>query len=57
MLNLTLYIIKNVLNGYLLRILKMSLILPEAVMVKFFLLDGLRVISILGILKIKDGKG
>ncbi|POG80178.1 hypothetical protein GLOIN_2v1519115, partial [Rhizophagus irregularis DAOM 181602=DAOM 197198] len=51
-----LYIIKHALNGYLLRIYKMLLILPEEALVKFIQLNGLKDIFGIGILKIKNGK-
>src|ERR1700722_4942832 len=53
--NLMLYIVQNILNGYLLKILKMLLILQRVVLVKFILLNGLKDILIIGILKIKNG--
>ena len=55
--NLMLYILKNFLNGYLLKILKILLILPEVDLVKFIRLNGLKDLFILGILKIKNGIG
>src|ERR1051325_11925436 len=54
--NLMLYIIQNVLNGYLLKNFKMLLILPKVVLVKFIQLNGLKVIFGGGILKIKNGE-
>ena len=54
--NLVLYIIQNVLNGYLLKILKMLLISPEVVLVKSIQPNGLMEKLIIGILKIKNGK-
>jgi hypothetical protein len=53
--NLMLFTTKNILNGYLLKILNMSLILPEVDLVKFIQLNGLKDIFVLGILKIKNG--
>ena len=53
--NLMLFIIPNVLNGYLLKIFKISLILQKVVLVKFIQLNGLKDILIIGILKIKSG--
>ena len=53
--NLMLYIIPNILNGYLLKNFKMLLILPEAVLVKFIQLIGLKDLLNIGILKIKNG--
>src|SRR4051812_36067686 len=53
--NLMLYIIQNTLNGYLLKIFKMLLTLPEEVLVKFIRLNGLKDIFNIGILKIKNG--
>src|ERR1051325_5898824 len=55
--NLMLYIIVNVLNGYLMKNFKMLLILPKVVLVKFIQLNGLREKLNVGILKIKNGKG
>src|SRR5277367_6296617 len=55
--NLMLYIMKNVLNGYLLKNFRMLLILPEVVLVKFIQLIGLKDIFGIGILKIKSGRG
>jgi len=52
-----LYIVQNVLNGYLLKNFKMLLTLPEVVLVKFIQLTGLKEILNVGILKIKNGKG
>jgi len=53
--NLMLYIIKNILNGYLLKNFKISLILLKMVLVRFTQLNGLKDIFIIGILKIKVG--
>src|SRR3954463_350649 len=53
--NLMLYIMKNVLNGYLLKNFKISLILQMVVLVKSFQLNGLKDILNIGILKIKNG--
>jgi hypothetical protein len=53
--NLMLYIVQNILNGYLLKILKMLLMLLEVVLVKFIQLFGLKDIFVIGILKIKNG--
>src|SRR6266496_4578311 len=53
--NLMLYIIQNILNGYLLKIFKMLLILQRVVLVKFIQLYGLKDIFGIGILKIKNG--
>src|SRR5215469_7227922 len=53
--NLMLFIIPNVLNGYLLKNFKISLILQKVVLVKFIQLNGLKDIFIIGILKIKNG--
>src|ERR1700722_10618231 len=53
--NLMLYIVHDILNGYLLKILKMLLILQKVVLVKFIQLIGLKDIFIIGILKIKNG--
>ncbi|POG82745.1 hypothetical protein GLOIN_2v1493399 [Rhizophagus irregularis DAOM 181602=DAOM 197198] len=50
-----LYIIKNILNGYLLKNFKISLILRKVVLVRFIQLNGLKDIFVLGILKIKNG--
>src|SRR6185369_14731804 len=55
--NLMLCIIQNILNGYLLKILKILFILPEVDLVKSIQPDGLKEILLLGILKIKNGKG
>src|SRR6266498_1313787 len=54
-LNLILYVIQNVLNGYLLKIFKKLLILQRVVLVKFIQLYGLKDIFTIGILKIKNG--
>ena len=54
--NLMLFIVPNVLNGYLLKNFKISLILQKVVLVKFIQLNGLKDIFIIGILKIKDGR-
>src|SRR3954451_21564259 len=53
--NLMLYIKQNTLNGYLLKIFKMLLTLPEEVLVKFIRLNGLKDILVIGISKIKSG--
>src|SRR5215469_7869921 len=53
--NLMLFIVPNVLNGYLLKNFKISLILQKVVLVKFIQLNGLKVILNIGILKIKNG--
>ncbi|POG69857.1 hypothetical protein GLOIN_2v1622722 [Rhizophagus irregularis DAOM 181602=DAOM 197198] len=50
-----LYIVKNILNGYLLKKFKISLILRKVVLVRFIRLNGLKDIFIVGILKIKNG--
>src|SRR6266498_5810280 len=55
-LNLILYVIKNILNGYLLKIFKMLLILQRADLVKFIRLYGLKDMLLIGILKIKNGR-
>src|ERR1051325_1715623 len=55
--NLMLYASAIVLNGYLLKIFKMLLILPKVVLVKFIQLNGLKDLLLVGILKIKNGKG
>src|ERR1700733_14782615 len=52
--NLMLYIVPNILNGYLLKNLKILLILQEVVLVKFIQLNGLKDILNIGILKIKN---
>jgi hypothetical protein len=52
--NLMLYVIEIVLNGFLLKNFKISLILQE-VLVMFIQLNGLKDISNIGILKIKNG--
>src|SRR5438270_13469774 len=52
--NLMLYILKNVLHGYLLKAFKMLLTLPKVVLVKFIQLTGLKDILNIGILKIKS---
>src|ERR1051325_8074047 len=54
--NLMLYIGANILNGFLLKNFKMSLILPKVVLVKFIQPNGLKDLFILGILKITNGK-
>src|SRR4051812_36045091 len=54
--NFTLYIVKNVLNGYLLKIFKKLNILPKVVSAKFFQLLGLKETFTLGISKIKNGR-
>src|SRR3954471_22094755 len=53
--NLMLYIIQNILNGYLLKIFRILLTLPEEVLVKFIRLNGLKDIFNIGISKIKNG--
>ena len=53
--NLMLYIILNVLNGYLLKNFKISLILQKVVLVRFIQQNGLKDLLIIGILKIKSG--
>ena len=53
--NSMLYTVQIVLNGYLLKIFRMLLILPEVDLVKFIQLNGLKGIFIIGILKIKNG--
>ncbi|POG70198.1 hypothetical protein GLOIN_2v1618876 [Rhizophagus irregularis DAOM 181602=DAOM 197198] len=50
-----LYIVKNILNGYLLKNFKISLILRKVALVRFIQLNGLKDISVIGILKIKVG--
>src|SRR5947208_2535915 len=55
--NLTLYIVENVLNGYLMKNFKRLHILPVVVLVKFTQLYGSREKLNIGILKIKNGKG
>src|SRR5215470_13026759 len=55
--NLMLYIIKNILNGYLLKNFKILLILQKVVLVKFIQLNGLKDLFVIGILKIKNGIG
>jgi hypothetical protein len=54
-INLMLYIVQNILNGYLSKILKMLLMLPEVNLVKFIQLFGLKDIFVVGILKIEIG--
>src|SRR5947207_10273890 len=54
-LNKMLYILQNILNGYLLKIFKMLLILQRVVLVKFIQLYGLKDIFGVGVLKIKNG--
>src|SRR2546430_794566 len=54
--NLMPYIFQNALNGYLLKNLKMLLMLLEVVLVKFIRLNGLKDILWNGILKIKNGR-
>ena len=54
--SLMLYIIQNVLNGYLLKNLKMLLISLEVDLVKFIQLNGLKDVFGIGILKIKNGE-
>src|SRR5215469_5407600 len=53
--NLMLFIMPNVLNGYLLKNFKISLILQKEALVKFIQLNGLMDVLIIGILKIKNG--
>src|SRR5436190_2030649 len=53
--NLMLYASAIVLNGYLLKIFKVSLILQKVVLVKFIQLNGLKEKFGVGILKIKNG--
>ncbi|RGB38686.1 hypothetical protein C1646_691730 [Rhizophagus diaphanus] len=53
--NFMLYIIKNFLNGYLLKNFKMSIILQKVVLVRFIQQNGLKEILHIGILKIKVG--
>src|SRR4051794_28767826 len=53
--NLMLYIGITVLNGYLLKNFKTSLILQKVVLVKYIQLNGLKEILDIGILKIKNG--
>src|SRR5579859_7771026 len=53
--NLIPYIIVNLSNGYLLKILKMLNTLQKVVLVKFIQLNGLKDVPIIGILKIKNG--
>ena len=53
--NLMLYIIKNILNGYLLKNFKILLILQKVVLVKYIQLNGLKERLNIGILKIKNG--
>src|SRR5271156_4927051 len=55
--NLMLYIITNILNGYLLKNFKIILILQKVVLVKFIQLNGLKDLLNIGILKIKNGIG
>src|ERR1700733_3325687 len=55
--NLMLYIVPNILNGYLLKIFKILLILQKVVLVKFIQLNGLKDLFGIGILKIKNGIG
>ena len=55
--NLMLYIGQIVLNGYLLKIFKMLLILPEVGLVKFIQLNGLKDVFGIGVLLIKIGEG
>src|SRR5581483_7186367 len=54
--NLMLYILQNIWNGYLLKNFKMLLILPKVVLVKFIQLNGLDLLVVVGILKIKNGQ-
>jgi hypothetical protein len=53
--NLMLYNVENILNGYLLKNFKISLILRKVVLVRFIQLNGLKDILSIGILKIKNG--
>src|SRR3954454_1726509 len=53
--NLMLYMENNILNGYLLKIFKMLLTLPEEVLVKFIRLNGLKDLFKIGISIIKNG--
>ena len=53
--NSMLYPIQVFSNGYLLKIFKMLLILPEVGLVKFIQLNGPRDVFVIGILKIKNG--
>src|SRR5271156_4573328 len=55
--NLMLYVIKNILNGYLLKNFKILLILQKVVLVKFIQLNGLKDVLNIGILKMKNGIG
>src|ERR1043166_1542981 len=52
--NLMLYVIHNILNGYLLKNFKMLPTLPGVVLEKFIQLSGLKDLFIIGILKIKS---
>src|SRR5689334_917904 len=54
--NLMLYMIVNILNGFLLKNFEMLLILPKVVLAKSIQLNGMKDISTGGILKIKNGK-
>jgi hypothetical protein len=54
--NLMLYIIINVLNGYLLKNFKILLILQKAVLARFIQLSGQKDILNIGIIKNKCGK-
>ena len=54
--NLMLYILENILNGFLLKIFKMLPILPRVVLVRFIRLNGPKDSLSPGILKIKNGK-
>jgi hypothetical protein len=49
-------IIQNILNGYLLKFLKILLILPEVDLVKFVQLNCLKDVFSIGILKIRKWK-
>jgi hypothetical protein len=53
--NLMLYIIENILNGYLLKNFKISLILQKVVLERFIQQNGLKDLLLIGILKIKNG--
>src|ERR1700722_11970649 len=53
--NLMLYILPNILNGYLLKNFNILLILQKVVLVKFIQLNGLKDLLNIGILKIKNG--
>src|ERR1051325_6716067 len=55
--NLMLYATQIALSGYLLKIFKMLLMLPEVVLVKFIQLNGLKDVFGIGLLRIKNGVG